>query len=88
MHVADLKEPCRHLRARAPEEWKEFVTMFTAYTAEAMEAVIDADAAEIMTRKGFAQANIGWLKLFADLDNPAPPIPPKPLAPIPAATVP
>ena len=81
MHIQELKEVCRHLRARAPEEWTEFVNMFTAYTAEAIDMVTEADAAEIMTAKGFALANKGWLKLFSDLDAPVPPIPPKPPTP-------
>lgn len=69
MKEQDIKEVCRHLRARAPEEWDEFVRMFTEYTAETVDAVTEADAAEIMTVKGFAQANKSWLKLFTHLDQ-------------------
>jgi hypothetical protein len=71
MREAEIKEVCRHLRARAPEEWNEFVKMFNEYTAEAVDAVTEADAAEIMTVKGFAQANKAWLKTFTYLDPPA-----------------
>ncbi len=72
MREADIKEVCRHLRASAPQEWEEFVKMFTEYTATAVDAVTEADAAEIMTVKGFAQANKAWLKTFTNLDPPAP----------------
>lgn len=63
-----VKEVCRHLRARAPQEWQEFVDMFNEYTAETVDAVTEADASTIMTAKGFAQANKAWLKTFVTLD--------------------
>lgn len=84
MTPVKIKEHCRHLRARAPEEWQEFVNMFAEYTAEAVDAVTEADAANIMTCKGFAQANKAWLNVFTSLDAPAPPItqhPPMPIMP-------
>lgn len=68
MNQQHVKDVCRHLRARAPEEWQEFVKMFEAYTVEVVDAVTDADAATIMTAKGFAQANKAWLKTFTSLD--------------------
>jgi hypothetical protein len=68
MREHEIKDYCRHLRARAPQEWDEFVTMFGAYTAETVDAVTEADAANIMTLKGFAQANKAWLKTFMTLD--------------------
>jgi hypothetical protein len=71
MKETDIKEVCRHLRARAPEEWDEFVKVFNEYTAEAVDAVTEADAATIMTAKGFALANKGWLNVFTHLDVPA-----------------
>jgi hypothetical protein len=64
-----ITEICRHLRARAPQEWDDFVNMFNDYTAEAVDAVTEADAASIMTAKGFALANKAWLKTFLTLDN-------------------
>lgn len=72
MTPQDVKDACRHLRARAPEEWNEFVTMFAEYTAEAVDAVTEADAAEIMTIKGRAQACKALLHAFNHLDPPAP----------------
>ena len=81
MHTPFIKDACRHLRARAPEEWHEFVMMFTEYTAEAVDAVSEADAADIMTVKGFAQANKAWLKTFRTLDTPAQPSQPGPVPP-------
>ena len=69
MKDQEIKQPCRSLRARAPQEWQEFVTMFAEYTAEAVDAVTDADAGFIMTAKGFAQANKAWLKTFNELDK-------------------
>lgn len=68
MTEPEMKEVCRHLRAAAPQEWDEFVRMFTEYTATAVDEVSEADAANIMTVKGFAQANKSWLKLFTHLD--------------------
>ena len=83
MDVARIKEHCRHLRARAPQEWQDFVTMFAEYTAEAVDKVTEADAAEIMTLKGFALANKAWLQTFNTLDTPASPqrvqLPPAPI---------
>jgi hypothetical protein len=73
MKEADIKEVCRHLRARAPEEWDQFVKVFNEYTAEAVDAVTEADAANIMTAKGFALANKGWLNVFTHLDVPTSP---------------
>ena len=70
MQGQDIKTPCRHLRARAPEEWQEFVNMFTEYTAETVDAVSDADAGEIMTMKGRALACKGLLQAFQSLDTP------------------
>jgi hypothetical protein len=64
----EIKDRCRHLRACAPQEWDEFVTMFGEYTAEVVDAVTEADATAIMTLKGFAQANKAWLKTFTTLD--------------------
>ncbi len=78
-----IKEACRHLRARAPQEWDEFVNMFNAYTAETVDAVSEADASTIMTAKGFAQANKAWLKTFLTLDaaSPQQPAQPTPITP-------
>jgi hypothetical protein len=68
MKSYDVFEPCRHLRARAPEEWQRFVEMFQVYTAETVDAVIEADATEIMTVKGRAQACKALLQAFTNLD--------------------
>jgi hypothetical protein len=73
MHIAEIKEVCKHVRARGPAEWDEFVRMFAEYTAEAVDAVTEAPAADIMETKGFARANKAWLKIFTSLDTPAPP---------------
>lgn len=67
---SDMADRCRHLRARAPEEWNEFVKMMIEYTEETVYAVTEADAAEIMTMKGRAQACIGLTQLFTNLDKP------------------
>ena len=88
MQTSIVKERCRHLRARAPQEWHEFVTMFAEYTAEAVDKVTEADAAEIMTLKGFALANKAWLQTFNTLDPPASISTQIPPAPIPAAAGP
>jgi hypothetical protein len=71
MTPTHFKDACRHLRARAPEEWHEFVLMFNEYTAEAVDAVSEADAASIMERKGFALSCKGILQAFNSLDKPA-----------------
>lgn len=69
MDLQDIKLVCKHLRARAPEEWDDFIQMFNAYTAEAVDAVTEADASVIMTAKGFAQANKAWMRVFTTLDT-------------------
>jgi hypothetical protein len=88
MQPLQIKDCCRHLRARAPQEWQEFVTMFAEYTAEAVDKVTEADAVEIMTLKGFALANKAWLQTFNTLDPPASSSNPTPPAPIAAAAGP
>ena len=42
--------------------------MFQVYTAETVDAVIEADATEIMTVKGRAQACKALLQAFTNLD--------------------
>jgi hypothetical protein len=69
MSPTEIKEVCRHLRAKAPQEWEDFVNMFNDYTAEVIDAVTEADASEIMTMKGRALANKAWLKTFLTLDQ-------------------
>jgi hypothetical protein len=66
----DVRDPCRALRNAAPQQWEAFVAMFTTYTAEAVDAVSEADAAEIMTQKGRAQVCKALLKTFKRLDPP------------------
>lgn len=88
MHTQEIKDRCRHLRARAPQEWQDFVTMFAEYTAEAVDKVTEADAADIMTAKGFALANKAWMQVFLNLDPPASLITPIPPVPIPATAGP
>ena len=84
MHHQEIKDRCRHLRARAPQEWQDFVSMFAEYTAEAVDKVTEADAADIMTAKGFALANKAWMQTFLHLDTPPAPkpvtLPPTPTA--------
>lgn len=87
MTPEQVKEPCRRLRARSPQEWDEFVAMFHEYTAEAIDAVCQADAGEIMTQKGRALAVKGLLHAFLHLDPPQSQVQGHP-APIPAAAGP
>jgi hypothetical protein len=81
MRTLEMKECCRRLRGRAPEEWEQFVLMFNQHTAEAVDQVTEADAATIMTAKGFAQAHKAWLRLFGTLDVPDKPPPSTPTEP-------
>jgi len=66
--TSDFKNPCRHLRARAPDEWQRFVVMFDEYTFTALNAVLDADASNILEAKGFAQACKALAETFHNLD--------------------
>jgi len=84
MDVNHIRDVCRHLRAAAPQEWHEFVQMFTEYTGEAIDNVTEADAGTIMEAKGFAKSNKAWLNTFTHLDTPAPQrvqMPPTPIPP-------
>lgn len=72
MNAESIKTTCRALRAHSPQEWQDFVNMFTEYTAETVDAVTEADAGEIMTMKGRAQVCKGLLHAFQNLDT-APP---------------
>ena len=56
MQANEVIQPCRALRNAAPQEWEAFTRMFSEYTAEVVDALTDADAAEIMTQKGRAVA--------------------------------
>lgn len=73
MQTTEFKDACRKLRAAAPEQWQGFVLMFTEYTAEAVDAVTEADANSIMEAKGFALACKGTLQAFTSLDPPPTP---------------
>jgi hypothetical protein len=85
MQTNQFKEVCRHLRAVAPIEWKEFFDAFAEYTAEAVDAVTEADADRILEAKGFARACKALQHTFQNLDPKQPtlatPLPPTPYAP-------
>lgn len=72
MQANEVIKPCRALRNAAPQEWEAFTRMFSEYTAEVVDALTDADAAEIMTQKGRAVACKALLHTFMHLDPPAP----------------
>lgn len=72
MQVEQIREPCRRLRARAPQEWDGFIEMLRIYVAEVVDAVSEAEASEIMEMKGRAQDCKALLRAFTTLDPPEP----------------
>jgi len=83
MQEAKLRDACRVLRNAAPQEWKEFTDAFAEYTAEAVDAVSEADAGTIMTVKGMAQVCKALSKCFATAHLPPPVTLPPQRPPIP-----
>lgn len=65
-----FKDTCRILRASNPDAWEEFINEMRLYTAQAMEAVVEASAADIMQYKGWAQACKALTTTFSSLDGP------------------
>ena len=55
-----------HLSHRAPHEWVEFITAFTAYADEKRDHVIEANPDSLQVTQGRAQACVALRKLFAE----------------------